>query len=62
MIAAPLPLLQKWDISADTALRLARYIGTTAEYCLNLQKAYELRLAEQTVGKSIQETVKPRAA
>jgi plasmid maintenance system antidote protein VapI len=29
---------------------------------MNLQKAYELRLAEQTVGKDIQKTVKPRAA
>ena len=29
---------------------------------MNLQKAYELRLAEQTVGKEIEKTVKPRAA
>jgi addiction module HigA family antidote len=55
-------LRQRRGISADTALRLARYFGTTAEYWMNLQKAYELRLAEQTVGKTIQKTVKPRAA
>jgi antitoxin HigA-1 len=55
-------LRQKRGISADTALRLARYFGTSAEYWMNLQKAYELRLAEQTVGKSIQNTIKPRAA
>ena len=55
-------LRQKRGITADTALRLARYFGTSAEYWMNLQKAYELRLAEQTVGKSIQNTVKPRAA
>ncbi len=55
-------LRQKRGLSADTALRLARYFGTTAEYWMNLQKAYELRLAEQTVGKAIAKTVKPRAA
>ena len=55
-------LRQKRGITADTALRLARYFGTTAEYWMNLQKAYELRLAEQTVSKTIQETAKPRAA
>jgi addiction module HigA family antidote len=33
-------------ITADTALRLARALGTTAEFWLNLQKSYELRVAE----------------
>ena len=55
-------LRHKRGITADTALRLARYFGTTAEYWINLQKAYELRLAEQTVGPEIQKSVKPRAA
>jgi len=55
-------LREKRGITADTALRLARYFGTTADYWVNLQKAYELRLAEQTVGKEIKKTVKPRAA
>lgn len=55
-------LRQKRGITADTALRLARYFGTSADYWINLQKAYELRLAEQTVGKEIKKTVKPRAA
>ena len=55
-------LRQKRGITADTALRLARYFGTTADYWIHLQKAYELRLAEQTVGKTINKTVKPRAA
>lgn len=35
-------------ISADTALRLARYFGTSAEFWLNLQVAYDLREAEMT--------------
>lgn len=55
-------LREKRGITADTALRLARYFGTSAEYWMNLQKAYELRLAEQTVGNTINKTVKPRAA
>lgn len=47
-------------ITADTALRLSRYLGTTAEFWLNLQKSYELRLAEREAGKQIEETVIPR--
>jgi addiction module HigA family antidote len=47
-------------ITADTALRLSRYLGTTAEFWLNLQKFYELRLAEREAGKQIKETVIPR--
>jgi addiction module HigA family antidote len=55
-------LRQKSGFTADTALRLARYLGATADYWMNLQTAYELRLAEQTVCKEISNTVKPRAA
>ncbi|MGO9211871.1 MAG: HigA family addiction module antitoxin [Terriglobales bacterium] len=40
-------------ISGDTALRLAHFFGTTAEFWLNLQSLYEVRLAEQKSGKSI---------
>ena len=38
-------------ITADTALRLARYLNTTPQLWLNLQKAYELRVAELEAGK-----------
>ncbi len=38
-------------VTADTALRLARYLGTTAEFWLNLQKTFELRTAEIRAGK-----------
>src|SRR2546426_10344660 len=38
-------------ITGDTALRLAHFFGTTAEFWLNLQSLYELRLAEQKAGK-----------
>src|SRR5476651_2871526 len=40
-------------ITGDTALRLGHFFGTSAEFWLNLQSLYELRLAEQKVGKSI---------
>ena len=39
----------------DTALRLGHYFGTSAEFWLNLQKLYELRLAEHQVGDDIKE-------
>ncbi|HEY9804856.1 MAG TPA: HigA family addiction module antitoxin [Leptolyngbyaceae cyanobacterium] len=50
----------KRGITADTALRVGRYFGTGGEFWLNLQKNYELRLAEQTVGKTIEATIHPR--
>lgn len=49
-------------ITADTALRLARYFGTSAEFWMNLQQIYELRLAEQDAGRQIAARVRPRAA
>ena len=40
-------------ITGDTALRLAHFFGTSAEFWLNLQSLYELRIARQKAGKSI---------
>ena len=40
-------------ITGDTALRLAHFFGTSAEFWLNLQSLYELRLAEGKTGKAI---------
>lgn len=40
-------------ITADTALRLAHFFGTSADFWLNLQTVYELRIAEKKAGKSI---------
>jgi addiction module HigA family antidote len=40
-------------ITGDTALRLAHFFGTSAEFWLNLQSMYELRLAETKTGKAI---------
>jgi antitoxin HigA-1 len=40
-------------ITGDTALRLGHFFGTTAEFWLNLQSGYDLRLAEKKSGKAI---------
>ena len=47
-------------VSADTALRLARYFGTTPQLWLNLQKTWELRQAEIAAGREIAKCVTPR--
>ncbi len=47
-------------VSADTALRLARYFGTTPELWMNLQKTWELGRAEIAQGREIAKQVKPR--
>jgi addiction module HigA family antidote len=41
------------SITADTALRLAAALGTTAEFWMNLQKSFELRTAEREVGRTL---------
>ncbi len=53
---------QKRGITADTALRLARYFGTDAQSWLNLQTAYDLRVAELASGNTIERQIKPREA
>ena len=40
-------------ITGDTALRLAHFLGTTAEFWLHLQSLYEIRIAQKKAGKSI---------
>ncbi len=47
-------------VSADTALRLARYFGTTPQLWMNLQKTWELRQAETAVGREVAQSVTPR--
>src|SRR5437016_7382073 len=47
----------KRAMTADTALRLSQWLGTSAELWMNLQKLYELRLAEQKAGEEIRRTV-----
>ncbi len=49
-------------IPADTALRLAQWLGTTPQLWMNLEKDYELRLAMNEHGEEIARTVRPRVA
>jgi addiction module HigA family antidote len=52
----------KRAITADTALRLGKYFGVSAETWLDLQSDYDLRLTRQSAGREIDRTVKRRVA
>ncbi|MGO9095344.1 MAG: HigA family addiction module antitoxin [Bryobacteraceae bacterium] len=52
----------KRAITADTALRLARYFGTTPQFWMNLQANYELDLAQDARGPEIAERIRPHWA
>ncbi|WP_159731136.1 HigA family addiction module antitoxin [Methylosinus sp. Ce-a6] len=47
-------------VTADTALRLGHWFGTSGEFWLNLQKLYELRLAQKEIGPTLRKL--PRLA
>ncbi len=49
-------------ISADTALRLARYFETSPKFWMNLQQSYDLKVAQQKHGREIERTISHRAA
>jgi len=53
---------EKRGITADTALRLARYFGGDAQSWLNLQAIYDLKRAEQESGEKINKEISPYAA
>lgn len=55
-------VLGRRAITADTALRLARYFGTTAQFWVNLQTGYDLKKAAVEAGQQIERDVSPRAA
>jgi addiction module HigA family antidote len=52
---------ERRSITGDTALRLARYFGTTAEFWLNMQRDFELETAAKKLGDRLEAEVKPRA-
>lgn len=52
----------KRAISPDTALRLARYFGTSPEFWLGMQATYDLEMARDRIGAEIEATIRPRAA
>ena len=54
-------VIGKRSISVDTALRLARYFGTSAAVWLRLQVRYDLEVAERELGKRINREVKVRS-
>ena len=49
-------------ITVDTAIRLARYFGTSPQYWMNLQIAYDLEVARQEIQPRIEKEVLPRTA
>lgn len=54
-------VLERRGISADTALRLARYLNTTPQFWLNLQSRYELETARLALESKIEKTIRPAA-
>lgn len=55
-------VLGKRAITADTALRLARYFGNTPDFWMALQTAYDLEEAQTALGPQLERQVQPRAA
>ena len=49
-------------ITADTAMRLARYFGVNEQFWMNLQSHYELEVAREAYGDRLDREIKPRAA
>ena len=49
----------KYRINADLALRLAAYFGTSAQFWMNLQTSYDLRLAERLTGEKVKKEIRP---
>ncbi len=54
-------VLEKRGITADTAVRLARFFGTTEQFWMNLQVSYEVRKAKSALKKEV-DKIKPRKA
>ncbi len=55
-------VLGRRGVTADTAFRLARYLGTTPEFWLNLQARYDFEAADRKLRRRIEREVTPRAA
>lgn len=53
-------VLKKRGISADTAVRFARFFGTSEQFWMNLQASYDVRRTKAELGKKLQ-SIKPRA-
>jgi addiction module HigA family antidote len=53
---------EKRGITADSALRLARYFGTSAQFWLGLQAEYDLDIATDRLGERLEREIRPRVA
>ncbi len=53
-------LNEQRGITADTALRLARFFGSTPDFWMSLQSSYDVKMARAAVGKEIEKSVKPK--
>jgi antitoxin HigA-1 len=53
-------LNEQRGVSADTALRLARFFGSTPDLWMSLQSSYDVKVARAAVGKEIEKSVKPK--
>lgn len=51
---------ERRSVTPDTALRLARYFGTTPQFWMNLQTSYDLKIAEREIGSKIEQEVHAR--
>jgi len=54
-------VLGKRSITADTALRLARFFGNSPQFWMGLQTQYDLDITEDTIGKRLEREVRPMA-
>lgn len=54
--------LERRGVTVDTAMRLVRYFGGDVQSWLNLQTAYDLKIAEQTIATKIAREITPKAA
>ena len=55
-------VLERRSVTVDTAFRLVRYFGGDAQSWMNLQTAYELKIAQKTLARKIEREVSPLAA
>ena len=55
-------VLERRGVTVDTAMRLTRYFGGDLQTWMNLQIAYEIKIAEKALGKRVQAEVQPLAA
>jgi addiction module HigA family antidote len=53
---------ERRSVTADTALRLSRHFGTSADFWMGLQAQYDLEIARRELGERLMSEVRPRAA